>query len=292
MKETILHCHEPWRAAVSVMPLVWRGQKTIITIHDQEFANRWTQLNPWDRVASNFLLHCPKVYWVGVSRVVCDQLVKLGVDPARMVESPAYIPLGADISSKAKIPETLRCFLESRSPVLSTYGWMLIRDSLGEDLHSFDHCIELVKNLRSLYPKLGLVILVGNVTNRKLLDDLKSLIQKSGVEKNVFICEEPLADAGRLWSASAAYLRATTTDGDAVSVREALSLRVPVVASNASLRPAGTIVFPKRDMAAFQRAVAQVLADPPAARRALLQTVITDNFETLLALYRRVAQSE
>jgi glycogen(starch) synthase len=44
-------------------------------------------------------------------------------------------------------------------------------------------------------------------------------------------------------SRSAALIRPTYTDGDSISVREALALGVPVIASNAVARPAGTVLF-------------------------------------------------
>ena len=41
-------------------------------------------------------------------------------------------------------------------------------------------------------------------------------------------------------------LRATNTDGDALSIRESLFLNTPIIASNATSRPTGTIVFDSR----------------------------------------------
>jgi len=46
-----------------------------------------------------------------------------------------------------------------------------------------------------------------------------------------------------LMAASDVFVRATLEDGDSVSVREALSLGVPVVASSTAMRPAGAILF-------------------------------------------------
>jgi hypothetical protein len=56
------------------------------------------------------------------------------------------------------------------------------------------------------------------------------------------------------------FLRATNTDGDATSLREALALDVPVAASDASPRPEGVVLFRKRDTRDMRRAVAECLA--------------------------------
>jgi glycogen(starch) synthase len=48
-------------------------------------------------------------------------------------------------------------------------------------------------------------------------------------------------------SRSDVFLRPTLEDGDSISVREALSLGVPVVASRIGARPAGAILFEPGD---------------------------------------------
>jgi glycosyltransferase involved in cell wall biosynthesis len=44
------------------------------------------------------------------------------------------------------------------------------------------------------------------------------------------------------------FVRATLEDGDSISVREALALGVPVVASRVGTRPPGTILFHPGDV--------------------------------------------
>jgi glycogen(starch) synthase len=51
-----------------------------------------------------------------------------------------------------------------------------------------------------------------------------------------------------LMSRSDVFLRPTLEDGDSISVREAISLGVPVVASRTGARPAGAILFEPGNM--------------------------------------------
>jgi glycosyltransferase involved in cell wall biosynthesis len=59
------------------------------------------------------------------------------------------------------------------------------------------------------------------------------------------------------------YLRPTRTDGDAISIREALDLSVPVVASDVVGRPPGVRTLPVDDVAAWVDAVQAEIAGPP-----------------------------
>jgi hypothetical protein len=83
---------------------------------------------------------------------------------------------------------------------------------------------------------------------------------------------------------AAAMVRPTVTDGDAVSVREALWLGIPVVASDCVARPPGTRVVPARDLDAIGRELLAALETGPVA----VESAPHDPFEDLVAAYRRV----
>jgi glycosyltransferase involved in cell wall biosynthesis len=63
-------------------------------------------------------------------------------------------------------------------------------------------------------------------------------------------------------SRSRLMLRTTLYDGDALSVREALQLGTPVIATDNGMRPAGVRLIPKSDSQALLRAIEQVLQHP------------------------------
>jgi glycosyltransferase involved in cell wall biosynthesis len=90
------------------------------------------------------------------------------------------------------------------------------------------------------------------------------------------------AEALALLRAADVFVRPTRADGDAVSVREALALGRPVVASDAAARPEGTLCFPAGDAAALARAVDHALAAPPPA------PLRTDALGAVLACYARL----
>ncbi|HET9594605.1 MAG TPA: glycosyltransferase, partial [Anaeromyxobacteraceae bacterium] len=82
-------------------------------------------------------------------------------------------------------------------------------------------------------------------------------------------------------AASDVFVRPTTADGDALSVREALALGRPVVASAVGDRPPGCLLFPPGDAAALAGRMLDA-ASAPAPRA---HPPLRDPFESLVAIY-------
>ncbi len=286
---SIVHFHDGWTWAPAALAMLLRGKKVVMTFHDQQAGTvMWQGASRLERRVSRWLIHHPRVWWVAVSLEVRRQLIEKGVPEARVSVAPAYIPPRAD-ADMSSLPAYVRDFLGAHSPVLTTYAWRLTIDEQGVDVYGFDQCIELVRSLQADFPGIGLAISLPQVADVGYFRDLQARVVASGVEDNVLFVTEPLDDVHLLWQASDVFVRATNTDGDAVAVREALSLGVPVVASDASARPDGAVLFPTRDLEALVRAVRQVLTHRAAHVQALRSISIDDNFPPLLELYRAIA---
>jgi glycosyltransferase involved in cell wall biosynthesis len=81
-------------------------------------------------------------------------------------------------------------------------------------------------------------------------------------------------------------LRTTWYDGDAISVREALQLGVPVIASDNGMRPEGTHLIPARDLDALVAAVEKILDSP--SPRVPLASESDRNLEEILTVYQEL----
>ena len=286
---SIVHFHDGWYWAPAALAMLLRGKKVVMTFHDQQAGGVMWQGASWlERRVSRWLVRHPRVWWVAVSQEVKRQLIEKGVPPSRITVAPAYIPPRVDAQASS-LPAYVRDFLTAHSPVLSTYAWRLTIDAQGVDVYGFDHCIEMIRSLKADFPKIGLGISLPQVADVDYFRDLKARVAASGLEDHVLFITEPLDDVHLLWQASDVFVRATNTDGDAVAVREALSLRVPVVASDASARPDGVVLFETRNLEALNHAVRQVLTHRAAHVQALQSISIEDNFPPLLKLYRAIA---
>jgi len=111
--------------------------------------------------------------------------------------------------------------------------------------YGFDLLATAIARLRLRYPSVGCLVM-GTGEQR---DEAEQRIHETGLEDNVLMLGDVNHDAClALMSASDVFVRPTLEDGDSISVREALSLGVPVVASRTGTRPAGTILFQPGDV--------------------------------------------
>ena len=88
------------------------------------------------------------------------------------------------------------------------------------------------------------------------------------------------------------FVRPTYTDGDSISVREALALRVPVVASDAAYRPQGVLRFTAGNADDFVKKLLRVLGDPSAATEDAAIFDGSDNATRLFNIYTELNRSE
>lgn len=128
-----------------------------------------------------------------------------------------------------------------------------------EDLYGIDLCIELMIKLKNLIKRdVGLVFMLPQVGNKEYFDILRKRIVEYGIEGDfIFINKE--VDLVPLFEYVDIFLRPTNTDGDALSIREALYEGVPTIASDVVTRPLGTILFKTRDISDLLAKVINVI---------------------------------
>jgi glycosyltransferase involved in cell wall biosynthesis len=201
------------------------------------------------------------------------------VPPERIRIIPAFIPPAN--TQALPLPEGMQAFAQAHQPLLSTVAW--VRHYQGADLYGTDLMIELIDRLRRDYPRIGLIIKTLGVETAALEQTVAYARQRLG--HHILVCTETLDDISGLLQRSDVFLRATNTDGDANSIREALWLGSPVVASDVVPRPEGCVLFRTRNLEDLERQVRAVLGDLPGARARVAASARVDNAIALLQLY-------
>jgi glycosyltransferase involved in cell wall biosynthesis len=174
-------------------------------------------------------------------RIICvnpeirDAVAALGMSRQRIDVIPAFLN---PARPEARIAPPVLNWLEHRKPLLSTVLWF--RPEYG-----FDLLIEAVKRLRARLPELGLLVMGDN----RQPASARAQITSAGLQDCVLLLgDTPHETCLTLIARSDLFVRATFADGDAISIREALSLGIPVVASDVVPRPGASLLFRSGDV--------------------------------------------
>jgi asparagine synthase (glutamine-hydrolysing) len=183
--------------------------------------------------------------------------------PDRSIEViPAYLPAVSDDLS-ARLPEGSAAFFSAGEPTLVVAAYRLMRDGSGSATYGLAFALELLISLASEHPKVQLAVFLAqgprSRSERRQLTRLLDQATAAGIEGRFrIIAGEPLIPA---FSYPCIFLRPSTTDGDAVAIREALAAGKHVFASDVVARPAGVDVLPLR-LEAWRAALLAAIAAP------------------------------
>lgn len=116
----------------------------------------------------------------------------------------------------------------------------------GHEIYGIDIVVSAMENAL-LREQFETVIFVSNFVGREqYIQRLRAQIRQGHLEDCCHVFEYDGPMAGSIAKADI-LVRATNTDGDSLSVREALYFGTPVIASDCTQRPPGVILFASRD---------------------------------------------
>lgn len=195
---------------------------------------------------------------------VRSNLLEFGVPPERTTTIIPYLApsLAGDPGS---LPPEVEAFMASRQPLVSSGTGVLVKHD-GRDLYGLDLFVRVANVVRRHYPDIGFVFVIAGECDAELVGDALEFIADNGLEHNVLLYRKPISPGTLLWARSDVFVRPTLSDGDAISLREALEGGVPCVASDAVKRPDSVRLFRTSDWADCARVLLGVLANLPAER--------------------------
>jgi glycosyltransferase involved in cell wall biosynthesis len=244
-----------WLAAAWLK--VVRSRRVMVRLQNASLIG-WMRHSAWRRALAGLALRRLDGV-VCVSEALREAVLRLGVAPDRAFWFPGFLPPVEAELREADLAEDLRGFLESFQPVLAANG--KVAWHAGEDLYGLDLLVDLLARLKPDFPRIGLVFCFSDLApaDRPYLEKVRARADTLGVAGQLLLRLDPGHFLPVLRRATV-FVRPTSTDGDANSVREALFLGIPVVASDAAARPEGTELFRSRDLDHLERAVRRALA--------------------------------
>ena len=250
-KSDIVHFHHLpiWESYSFLFLLFFSKKKLVFTIHDQfQLLLKYPYIF---KIGFRILLRFEKrIRWIAVNEKVKNQLKSLKITSQNINLIPAYIgTLNNDI-----LPNEILSFLSGKSLKISFYAFS--NQLENQDVYGVRQVIEMAELLKKYIADFGLVMIMPN--SRELESVLQERIKESALESNILIVTSPISSMVSLFKQTDLYLRPTTSDGDSISIREAVDSNCVVIASDAVPRIDSCVIYRLNNNSDFLSAILNV----------------------------------
>lgn len=261
------------------------GKRMIFTAHSYAFCQEFTQGNRLRRwLVKRSLRQAAAI--IAVNQLIREELLRLGLAADQVEVIPAFLPPARELSAAA-LPDPVREFCRGKTPILVANGAYVL--NAGRDVYGLRTLKELTLSLLPHYPDLGVVLYLreGGNFHEGHFADLQREAGQSPLSQHL-LCYRSRDEFYPIYARADLFLRPTLTDGDAISIREALHYGVPVVASNPVERPAGTILYEVERFPDLVEKVQTALAHLAELKHDLKSGPVADNAARIAALYEKI----
>lgn len=234
-------------AAVAGVP--WPRAPRVVTLHSGLLPDYLAASPARRALARAALAGYSRV--VAVSEAVKGALVSCGVPAGKVLVHPAFC---ASQVRPGPVPETVEAVRARRRP-------LLVMAHHPSPVYGRGLMFRALRRLAEAWPDVGLALFGPGTRTPEFDRD----VREAGVARFIEdLGELEHPEALALLSRGDAFIRPTTHDGDSISVREALALGIPCVASDVCQRPEGTFLFKAGDAEDLARRVRRALSEGPA----------------------------
>jgi len=248
-------------------------KRPILTFH----AGPYQKYFPQDRAP--FLTPLYKFIFHAAGKIICNNEIVKDKIAGYGIKSDKIFPIQAFSVQYLKyhpdsLNDEINTFLNRKHPVISTY--VFFRPEFF-----IDKMIKAIEQAVMKHPNLGLLI-IGHDQGS---DYIKKLLSDVSLNSNVLFAGDQSHDAFlTLLSKSDIYLRTPVKDGICSSVLEALSLGIPVVASENNRRPASVITYNNDDLDDMVKVIDESVQNLHQLKTNIIKPIIQDTVKTEVEL--------
>ncbi|MEJ7623926.1 MAG: glycosyltransferase family 4 protein [Pyrinomonadaceae bacterium] len=211
---------------------------------------------------------------IAVNPLIAVVFERYGIERKKITVIPPFVHRLPE--PNVELRADLQQFVDDRRPLLITVG-------LLEDEYDLELQVDAMESVLAKFPTAGLLI----VGSGSLETHLRTVIAAKPYADRVLLAGDvEHRQTLHLVHRANVLLRTTLFDGDAISVREALFLGTPVVATDNGLRPPGVDLIPVHDQPALTEMTCTVLGQ---ARNRITPTAHDNsNISAVLDVYRKL----
>nr|WP_288931208.1 glycosyltransferase [uncultured Allomuricauda sp.] len=237
VQSDIVHIHTGvwWLRCFHIFTAFLLRKKVIVTIHSLS------------NLSNNILIQFTRLFLILNKKTitVSDEVAKK-IKPKAEYIMPAFLPPVME-EEKTLPTEILRILEECKdSKIIVSNAFKLVLHK-NEDLYGLDLMIDVARMVKKEKKRYKIIFVVATINDRlRLYDSYMGIIKEEELENVISLIPYSISFV-RLMQKSDLVVRATNTDGDALTVREAMFFKIPIIASNVVKRPENVILFKNRD---------------------------------------------
>ena len=221
-----IHLHTLQLMPLLVLTLLFR-KRVLITLHNKKLLN----FNLINKKIYLFIFRLANIVFINESTLYkC-----LKVTGVNVLQTPAFLP--PSILENELLPSRFVKFRESKKYLISMSVWTFNPESFKV------YGLKYVLPILNKFPDISMCLCISGKIDLDFFEMFKSELEREGKQNNVLILENEISNGSIVWKESDIFLRPTSTDAEGISVKEALCLNTPVIASDVCDRPLGTVIF-------------------------------------------------
>lgn len=281
----ILHIHvSTWRdRAIIILLARIRKMKTVVTFHSLR-----DNLDEKSMLQSLYISFSIKHadYIIATGKNEKEKLLKRFNCIAYVTVLHAFIP---PRQFETELPNYVTEFIRCHTFLISANGSNLDFYQ-GQDIYGLDMLVELCGQLSSKI-NVGFIYCLSCVTDMAYIVKIRDRIKELLIEDSFLIVSENM-EFWPILGKSHLFLRPTCTDSYGVSIAEALTLRIPSVASDVCIRPEGTILFQNRNSEDLYLKTWDVIQNYGRSKAVLQHLEIEDCSSSIMSIYQKLVVTE
>lgn len=198
------------------------------------------------------LQNSPNIGWIKFYSKWANKIIVVNQEMATILDNPktqikeAFLP--PNLNLEPNLPKELEgiLHLNSDKKIIVSNAFRLDMHN-NEDLYGLDLMVDVALKIKSENLPYKILFVVASQDDKYgFLKINQDRIEKKNIQEQIEIFNHPISFV-KLVDKVDLVVRATNTDGDALTVREALYLQKPIIASDAVQRPGGTVIFENRN---------------------------------------------
>lgn len=234
-KEDVIHYHGAnyfGLIVLSFIKYIHRDFKLILTVHSEGYTERLKNKPLLKKLIKLSLLNVDEV--ITGDFHIYDKVKSLSSDSNVSVVD-AFLP--PDKEEEKKLPLYIEKIFKFEGHIITANAYNVDTLKDGGDLYGLHILCELSTKLLKAGVHHRLVILISDINNVEYLNKIKA------DNESVFIISDQSVNGWQVLSKGDLMIRPTSTDGNAVSMKEAMLNGVPVIASDVVPRYEGVVTF-------------------------------------------------